>query len=562
MQIEWRDNNPYSQSFDDIYFHPKHGLAESRYVFIEGNKLQERFACAHHFTIAELGFGTGLNLLASWHLFRAIAPENAMLHYISFEAFPLTPEDMLQAVSCWPEMAELAQQLYPALRTLAAGIHRFHAPQLVLTLVIGNAQEWLPQLSFAADAWFLDGFAPAKNPDMWSAELLHHVARCTAHAGTLATFSAAGHVRQSLAEAGFYVQKIKGFGNKRHMTTATLHGEFCEKKIPEHIAIIGGGIAGCSAAHALAMRGVQVTLFESSYELAAEASGNPAGALYPPLHKQWSPAMQFYWDALAYMHRQLPLWQSQGLDFDYQCYGMLKLPTQDDQRAWWPTLPERLGLTAHRLAWRDDESALFIAQSGWVNVAKLCKALVQHPNITVKTNHKIELLPQRFDVIVIANASAAKTFFPHLPLHWNRGQLSYLEPHHQQNNSIISHKGYTIFTDDQTIIGATYDRNNEEVHVREEDHQENIQTSHHYAPAVIKKDATVIGGRASLRSVTPDRLPIIGEIEAGVFLSAGHGSRGLLSAPFGAQIIADLIFSTPCPTTTESQKLLSPKRFV
>ncbi len=560
--LGWKDNTPFSAEFDDIYFHPTQGLAESRYVFLDGNKLAQRFKDAAHFTIAELGFGTGLNLLASWELIRATAPEHARLHYIAFEAYPLPHEALLQAVSHWPEMATLAHELFAKLGVLDAGIHRIHAQQLSLTLVIGDARQWLPQLSLKADAWFLDGFAPAKNPQMWENEVLHHVARCTAPAGTLATFSAAGHVRQGLAGAGFDVQKIKGFGNKRHMITATKSSESIAKKTPQTIAIIGAGLAGCSTAHALAERGLQVTLYESR-EIANGASGNPAGALYPPLHKQWSPAMQFYWDALAYMYRQLPLWKLQGLGFDFECRGMLKLPTQENQMALWPSLPETLGLPSHRLEWHENRGALFIPQSCWVDVRGLCVALSSHPNITLKTSHPCDRLPQGFDAVILANASAAKTFFSALPLHWNRGQLSYLAPDTQPiPKPVISHKGYGIFTHDKTVIGATYDRHNESTQLREKDHIENIETSCHYAPLIFSPDAKIIGGRASLRSVTPDRMPIIGQIESGIFISAGHGSRGLLSAPFGAEILADLIFDTPCPATISSLKLLSPERFM
>lgn len=202
--LEWRDDGtPVSTRFDDPYYSVHDGLAETRHVFLHGNDLPARFHSGFH--IAELGFGSGLNLLAAWQ------SADVPLRFTSFEAFPMRPADMARALGNWPELAPLAEKL------LAHG-GSFSTPDLSFELIIGDVNQTLPQWQGKADAWFLDGFSPAKNPDMWSPELMAQVGRHTAANGTFATYSAAGHVRRSLAAAGFDVQRVAGFGRKRHMS--------------------------------------------------------------------------------------------------------------------------------------------------------------------------------------------------------------------------------------------------------------------------------------------------------------------------------------------------------
>jgi tRNA U34 5-methylaminomethyl-2-thiouridine-forming methyltransferase MnmC len=212
--LDWRDEVvPVSRAFDDPYFSLAGGLAETRHVFLAGNNLPARFCDGFH--IAELGFGTGLNLLAT--LLSHSGPQH--LHYTSFEAFPLAAPDMARALAAFPEVAPYAETL---LAQWATGATTLHFPNLTATIRIGDARDTLPAWSGYADAWFLDGFSPAKNPELWSPALLHEVARHTAPGGTFATYTAAGHVRRALAEAGFTVTRQPGFGRKRHMTSGEL----------------------------------------------------------------------------------------------------------------------------------------------------------------------------------------------------------------------------------------------------------------------------------------------------------------------------------------------------
>jgi tRNA U34 5-methylaminomethyl-2-thiouridine-forming methyltransferase MnmC len=212
-ELKWREGRtPVSTRFDDPYFSLENGLAETEYVFLTGNGLPARFAPGFH--IAELGFGTGLNLLAALRAWRR-AGIDGPLRFTTFEAFPMAPEDMIRAQAAFPEVADLVTELGPFW-----GDEEITLPDLHLTIVTGDARLTLPKWSGQADAWFLDGFAPAKNPELWDPALMQAVHDHSAAGGTAATYTAAGHVRRALAEAGFAVTRLPGYGRKRHMTQA------------------------------------------------------------------------------------------------------------------------------------------------------------------------------------------------------------------------------------------------------------------------------------------------------------------------------------------------------
>lgn len=212
--LDWRDDViPVSRQFDDPYFSLAGGLDETRHVFLAGNHLPQRFCDG--FRIAELGFGTGLNLLATLQAHHG----PGHLTYTSFEAFPMPADDMARALQAFPELAEIAG---PMLRQWATGATVLQFPNLTAHILVGDARDRLPAWDGRADAWYLDGFSPAKNPELWSQDLLHQVACHTAPGGSFATYTAAGHVRRALAEAGFTVTRIPGFGRKRHMTVGQL----------------------------------------------------------------------------------------------------------------------------------------------------------------------------------------------------------------------------------------------------------------------------------------------------------------------------------------------------
>lgn len=222
--LEWTDQGlPLSTQFDDLYFSRDSGIEESRYVFLQHNNLAERFAKASHVTIGETGFGTGLNFLCAWQL-RDQLQSNCALRFISVEKYPLTLADLTRALALWPELKVYARQLLRHYPKHLIGWHKIEIAEAKVELLIyfGEALQGFQETDTKVDAWFLDGFAPAKNPQMWTPQLFKQIARLSYPGTRFATFTAAGAVRQGLADAGFSVQKVKGFGRKRHMLTGIM----------------------------------------------------------------------------------------------------------------------------------------------------------------------------------------------------------------------------------------------------------------------------------------------------------------------------------------------------
>ncbi|MFS4438215.1 tRNA (5-methylaminomethyl-2-thiouridine)(34)-methyltransferase MnmD [Paracoccaceae bacterium GXU_MW_L88] len=210
--LDWKENGtPVSTRFDDPYFSLSGGLDETRHVFLAGNDLPARFQPGFH--IAELGFGTGLSLLTAWAAWEE-SGQDGLLRFTSFEAYPMRPEDMARALEAFPALAPWRDRLLA---------HWPESPDgLEFTLMAGDARETLPAWEGKADAWFLDGFSPAKNPELWGGDLMQAVADHTAPGGSFATYTAAGHVRRALESAGFEVTRSKGYGHKRHMSRGRL----------------------------------------------------------------------------------------------------------------------------------------------------------------------------------------------------------------------------------------------------------------------------------------------------------------------------------------------------
>ena len=225
--LSWKDDRvPVSERFDDPYYSLEDGLAETRHVFLAGNDLPARFRDGFH--VAELGFGTGLNLLATLQAWRAAAVPGRLC-FTSFEAFPLSAPDMIRAQGGFPDLAGLAAELAPFWHR---GARAIDLPDLAFRLVVGDARATLPGWDGRANAFFLDGFSPAKNPELWQPDLLAEVALHLAPGGTLATYTAAGHVRRALQDAGLAVTRRQGYGRKRHMTVARLAAPLPESPDP------------------------------------------------------------------------------------------------------------------------------------------------------------------------------------------------------------------------------------------------------------------------------------------------------------------------------------------
>ena len=587
--LAMRDGTPVSQAFEDIYFSRDGGIAEATYVFIEGNGLVARWEKEPSFTIAELGFGTGLNLLVALKQFRATTASGATLHYMGFEQFPFKREVLAELLALQPELADEAAELLAAYPLRLPGVHRIHLQQVVLTLFIGEVAAMMPEMTSAVDAWFLDGFAPAKNPAMWEDEVLAWVGQQSAPGATFATFTAAGSVKRRLQAAGFTVEKIPGFGHKREMLVGRKEEvSSLPKPQQKNIIVIGAGIAGATLAHALAVRGHRVIVVERGV-VANGASGNAAAVLFPQLTKRWNQSTAWYFTAYGFMLRQLARWRDAGLSFASETPGMLRLPRHADEEKQLRALNETLGLDTAIVHWleRDTASALagielltgaaYFPQGAWVNAPSLCAALLQHKNIMLHEQVTVEKMVREgkewrmtqadgealtANVVCVAAAEESAALLDDYGLKLNSvgGQLTEFSADDVATplRSILCHKGYVVPLTNSYLIGATYHREDMKI-VNEARHAENTAELEKVLPGWFRGKAT--GGRSSLRATTPDRMPYIGALDEGLYVSTGHGSRGLLSAPLGAEMIASAISREQSPVSTVLAAAVNPQRF-
>ena len=279
------DGTLYSARFDDVYASSQGTLAQAQHVFLNGNDLPLRWEKAERFTIVETGFGAGLNFLATWRALREVESSSTRLHFVSVEKHPFQLAELALIHGHYPELGELSREFRESYPPLLPGFHRLHfdGGRLTMTLLLGDAAVMLPQLQAGADAFFLDGFAPAKNPQMWSPEIFTQLARLAKPGATLATYTVAAAVCQGLAEAGFEIEKRSGFATKREMLCGRFRGT-AEKAVAQgdrRAIVLGAGLAGTTCAQRLAKRGWSVQLIERHLSPAQEASGNPAGLVRP-----------------------------------------------------------------------------------------------------------------------------------------------------------------------------------------------------------------------------------------------------------------------------------------
>jgi tRNA 5-methylaminomethyl-2-thiouridine biosynthesis bifunctional protein len=455
-ELDWSDQQvPSASNYGDIYFSGQQGLEESRYVFLENSHFSDRWqqlADNSLFTIAETGFGTGLNFLSAWQLWRQTAPATARLHFISTEKHPLTLADIQRALAAWPELDSMVEPLLAQYPLLTPGHHllKFDGGQVTLQLLFGDAiasldqlrssnhPQWQTSSPHSIDAWFLDGFAPGRNPSLWNNTLYSLLADLSHADSTVATFTAVGDVRRGLTEQGFRMEKMKGFGKKREM----LRGRFDPSqrqspaspsqqkkaiKVPwalpreqlsrqqqaqstpqstgkqPHVAIIGGGLAGTTSAQALAQRGWQVTLLERGPQLAQGASGNPQGMLYTKLSIEASTLNQFTLSSYLFALRFYRQWQAEHhINRDHIDFcGLLQLATNAKEQQMLQRLQPIFAGLPQLVEFVDAKRASDLAgvainhpgywlpQAGWVAAPTVCETLVKHPNISVHYHHDI-----------------------------------------------------------------------------------------------------------------------------------------------------------------------------
>ncbi len=608
-RLQWSENGDLeSLDYGDVYFQRGAGFAESDYVFLQHNKLAERFATMgpRGFYVAELGFGTGMNFLLTARLFLQTAPKDAHLVFTSIEKHPIDKNMLAQIYAHWPDYADITADIIDGYPPMIAGFHTLliAGGRIRLTLCFGDVADLLPQISGQFDAWFLDGFSPAKNPDMWREELFPHIAARTKPSGTLATFSVTGPMRRALKTLGFDVQKVKGFGIKWSMTMAQKTGEVPAHAPRRRIAILGAGIAGCSAAYAVARRGHDVTLIDRQGSIAAETSGNPIGIVYPKMTVDASNmgslhAHGFCYTRMLCAHIALPSWRACGVTH-------LDLGADDAVRH--EKMIARGGLP-REYAYHD-AAGLHEPMAGYLSPPEFCKRLAEARPITLLFGkaaaqlRKERNLWQVLDdaggvmaeaddiVIALANSSAAVDVVRWLPLQSLRGQISYVRPTaaSQSLDTVICHDGYiTPAADGVQYIGATFQKEAVAApDIRPQDHAENVDKLNRYLPRLNIQLADVIGGRTGYRATTPDKLPLIGPApdapqvlqdfaalraggappdipvatHSGLYISTGYGAHGMTGAPLAGEIIAAMIEGEPLPVPQNLSDALAPARFL
>lgn len=589
--LQWSEDGVLKNAdFDDIYFQRKQGVAESDYVFLEKNRLRERFSGAKDvFRIAELGFGTGLNFLLTAQLWRETAPPDARLFYVSAEKHPLLPEDLKKIHDFWPELRTFAAPLQEQYPPLIEGFHHLHFQddRIHLILLFGDVKDTLPDLTGSFDAWYLDGFSPEKNPEMWDEKLFPLIAAHTKPGGTLSTFSAARSVLDNLEKSGFKTEKIKGYGVKRVMTVAQMPDALAQpEKEKRGVTILGAGISGASAAYALAQKGYKVTIIDRQPAPAQETSGNPVSIACQKMTLDISPAGTFNQHGFFYTRAlvtalKLPSWNPCGVIH-------IDMSEEDSDRH--KKLAQRGEADGHLRY----EGGLYQPLAGFLSPAELCRALLSHPNITAKYSTSISSLEDAgSDIVVIALGHGSKDFkeTEWLPLHSLRGQLTFLKPTKQSEkiSRVICHEGYiTPPVGDLQYIGATFQKEEPDVPMlRREDHLENMGNLEKNIPGLGFSESDIEGGRAGYRSTTPDRLPAVGacpdqpsfteasrtrrpgrrEYEPGkyidgIYLSTGFGSHGVSATTLSGEIVACLISGDPLPVPESLMEYLLPERFI
>ena len=565
------EGTPVSRDFDDVYFSNDNGLEETRYVFLGSNGIPERFVGHPRplFVVAESGFGTGLNFLTLWQAFdafRRASPQATLerLHFISFEKFPLTKDDLRLAHQHWPELAPWAEQLQQQWPLPFVGCHRLllDGGRVTLDVWFGDINELTETLDDSlqqqVDAWFLDGFAPAKNPDMWTQGLFNAMARLARPGATLATFTSAGFVRRGLQDAGFTMRKSKGFGRKREMLTGVMESTtlpvlrapwFARTGTEKRAAaIVGGGIASALLSLALLRRGWQVTLYCADGEPAQGASGNRQGALYPLLSAH-DPALAHFFPAAFTFARRL--YDALPVDFDHDWCGVTQLgydekSQQKISQMLTLGLPDAIAhavsaeAVAQRAGVETGCGGIHYPAGGWLCPAQLTAAalaLAQRQGLCVHFNHPVTSLVQQdgewrlefadgsqraHACVVLANGHRISHFAQteKLPVYPVGGQVSHIPTTAKlgELRQVLCYDGYLTPQNPHNqhhCIGASYHRGQEETAYSEEDQQQNRQRLLNCFPqALWAKDVDVSGGeaRCGVRCATRDHLPLVGNV--------------------------------------------------
>lgn len=598
---------PFSARFCDVYHSASGALAQAQHVFLHGNGLPERWRARQHFVILETGFGLGHNFLATWQAWRSDPQGCRRLHFVSVEKHPFAAPDMARAHASADAPADLSARLISRWPMLLPGFHRLEFAEadgrsVCLTLIFGDAQHALAQCMARADAIFLDGFSPAKNPAMWSPEVFSALARLAHGNTTLATWSVSSAVRQALQDAGFVVSKAQGFSGKREMLTGRFEGaSLAPPEVARNAIIIGAGLAGTALTERLAARGWRIHLLEAGSAPAQGASGNVAGAFRPLPSRDDNLLARITRAGFLFGLHDLARLAEAGHPARWRQCGVLHLARDAKQATKQRDTVDALQAPTDFLQWRDQAAASALAgqptaeggwwfpQGGWINPPSLCTAHLgaagnvvdAHFNTTVTRLHQHadgwEALDARGTVIarathlVLANAHDARRLLgtsgraDWLPLFSARGQVSHLAAaDFAPLNTVVCGSGYvTPAVDGLHAMGATFVVNDPDDTLRETEHAENLGKLAAMLPDALANPSPAMAGRVGQRPVTPDRLPLVGALpdHNHLWLLSGFGARGLVWGALCAELLASQMSDEPLPLEGELVSALSPLRY-
>ncbi len=621
------DGTPWSESYGDVYHSAEGGPAQARHVFLEGNALPERWNGRGRFVVLEAGFGAGLNFLATWQAWRDDPRRCARLHFVSIEKHPFTRSDLAALHARYAELAPLAEALHVRWPMLVPGCHRlaFDEGRVVLTLLFGDIAAALAGLRLAADTVYLDGFAPERNPEMWSVDTLRRIARLCAPGARAATWSVAAPVRKALQAARFELETRPGFGRKREMLVARfapLRAAPQSPAAPERreAIVIGAGLAGAAVCERLAARGWGVTLVERHAEPAQEASGNHAGTFHPVVTPDDSVLARL---TRAGFLASLANWselEAAGAPLRWDRCGVLQLARNEAEDA-----AQRAALLASgfppeyaQYATREEASVhaglevaaggLWFPGSGWIRPASAVRAQLERCGDALQTRYGQEAAAlERVEgdwrvrdaqggviaeapVVVLANTAEALRLAPsrHLRLRRVRGQLSYLPAERiDAPHCVVLRSGMVLPPiEGRCVLGASYDFDDDDPELRAESHAGNLERLARILPGPAPAfDPGALDGRVAFRTVSGDRLPLGGALAdehavlasadevararlrfvprmPGVYAAFAYGSRGLVWASLVAELIASEVEGEPLPLEGGLADAIDPARFV
>jgi tRNA 5-methylaminomethyl-2-thiouridine biosynthesis bifunctional protein len=605
------DGKLYSPVYGDVYHSPSGALGQAEHVFLRGNGLPGRWQGRKGFTVCETGFGLGLNFLALWKAWRDDPQRSATLHVISMEAHPFTQEDLSALLARYtPEpFAVLAQRLAAQWPVLLPGLHRleFENGAVTLTLCFGRAQVLAPRLSARVDAFFLDGFAPDRNPDIWAEPLLRTLAGLAAPGATVATWACTGALRQALQEAGFDVRREPGYGGKWHMTVGEVREQGRAAAAPGvdagHAVVVGAGLAGAGIAQALAGRGWRVTVLDAGRALGAPAhAGHLAAALTPVVARDDNARARL---SRAGSQRALARWQGLAGDAAPRVCGTVQVERDAGKTAALAGTLETLAFPSNwvRQVDRDEASALaglplarggvFFAQGMLVQPNRLIDALLATPGVTLLPGQAARVEPSgqgwrvldgqgaelvEAQTVILANAAGARGVLADsglldpLPrvaqMHALTGEVTLVPAEALSGGPrcIVGGEGYLLpDVGAGCVVGSTYVHDAAEARISADGQRVTLAKaagllSGHFPDF----DALVPGslpGWAGWRAVLPGRLPAVGELPhaRGLWLAVGYASRGLSWSALMGDLIAARLAGEPSPLETDLAQLISPR---